>query len=101
MEVEDIRSFPTLPELGQPTMSVGNVTRLQRGVSWVPAQGGRPMMGLQGGSLGRGMPRPHSLPIQSEELDRRIKEASTSGNWTAYSSMRAYIREAHALQKEM
>ena len=29
MEVEDIRSFPTLPEPGQPTLSVGNVTRLQ------------------------------------------------------------------------
>ena len=36
MEVEDVRSFPALPELGQPTMSAGNVTRLQRGVSWVP-----------------------------------------------------------------
>ena len=60
------------------------------------------MMGLRGGSLGRGMPHPQSLPIQSEEeLDRCIKEASTSGNWMAYSSMCAYIREAHALQKEM
>ena len=29
MEVEDVRSFPTLPELGQPTMSAGNVTGLQ------------------------------------------------------------------------
>ena len=59
-------------------------------------------MGLRGGSLGRGMLHPQSLPIQNEEeLDRRIKEASTSGNWTVYSSMCAYIREAHAMQKEM
>ena len=29
MEVEDARSFPALPEPGQPTMSMGNVTRLQ------------------------------------------------------------------------
>ena len=59
------------------------------------------MMGLRKGSLGRGMPCPQSLPMQSEELDHRIKEASTSENWMAYSSMHAYIREAHALQKEM
>ena len=36
MEVEDARNFPALPELGQPTMLVGNVTRLQWGASWVP-----------------------------------------------------------------
>ena len=29
MEVEDARSFLALPERGQPTMSVGDVTRLQ------------------------------------------------------------------------
>ena len=68
----------------------------------MPARGSRPMMGLRGGSMGRGMPRPLSLSIQNkEELDRRIEEASTSGNWMAYSSMCAYIREAHAMQKEM
>ena len=68
----------------------------------MPARGSRHTMGLRGGSTGRGMPRPLSLSIQNEEeLDRRIEEASTSGNWTAYSSMRAYIREVHAMQKEM
>ena len=59
-------------------------------------------MGLQGGSLECGMPRPQSLLIQNEEeLDCCIKEVSTSGNWMVYSSMHAYIEEAHALQKEM
>ena len=68
----------------------------------MPARGSRPTMGLRGGSLGCGMPCPQSLSIQNEEeLDHHIEEASTSGNWTAYSSMRAYIREAHAMQKEM
>ena len=52
--------------------------------------------------MGCGMPCPLSLSIQNEEeLDCRIEEASTSGNWTVYSSMCAYIREAHAMQKEM
>ena len=37
MVVEDPRSFPALPEPGQPTMSAGNVTRLQQEASWVPA----------------------------------------------------------------
>ena len=60
------------------------------------------MMGLRGGLLGCGMPCPQSLFIKNkEELDRCIKVASMSGNWTAYLSMCAYIWEAHALQKEM
>ena len=59
-------------------------------------------MGLQGGSLGCGMPHPQTLLIQNEEeLDHCIEEVSTSGNWMVYSSMCAYIQEAHALQKEM
>ena len=40
-------------------------------------------------------------PITAQELDCRIEEVNTSGNWTAYLSMCAYIWEAHALQKEM
>lgn len=46
--------------------------------------------------------RPCPLFIQDEvELDRYIATANTPGNWHALSNMRSYVREAHALSKDL
>ena len=72
-----------------------------QGAKGMPAMALRPTRGMRGGMSAQGLGRSSQLLIQNEdELRRYVELANTPGNWAAYLSMRAYVHEAHLLQKE-
>ena len=102
MEDGEVGRFPPLPNPQQPWEPGRGAMTIPRGANWMPATRGRPVVTRRGGLGGHAPPRLPTLIIPSvEELERHLDAANIPGNELALSCMRAYIRDAQNVPREM
>ena len=102
MEDGEVGKFPPLPNPQQPWEPRRGPMTIPRGASWMPATRGRPVVTRRGGFGGHVPPRLPTLIILSvEELERHLDAANIPGNELALSHMRAYVRDAQNIPREM